>query len=564
MNITDIQDSCQIGSELCVIFKTGQQFYGILSEIRETSIVLRLASGNKMPISLDAIATAFSDAYNLAEIQDSKPLTQPISQTEVRSQTLDSVLENASLPATTYESKQTYPIEVLTQAASIAARFEIGTQQASLEPLPIDLTVPKEISSLLYSVKKTKMQGEWDKLRNKYNNAIKNDPSRLKQIARDFEHLSETYTELSAAAKFNLGCLQISLGETSQALQTFQVAAVNHQESRLFYNLAAVALKKNEPEKACYALQSFFQQESLSKHMTVWCKFLALAMRANALSGLDDLLKHVIQNGSRSDTQLILESAVYILKFHNQIDDAYNLIAFTLQGVFEPEQTLAILQSMLSKLYLQPSESYRQQAEQLLEAAQQSQQSQERAKLQRDVTRIIESAKGFGNRGMYSQAIAEIRKALQLAPNDTTLKELEEDYREAQRDKGLPKGDGPYAQARHAKIKIKDFVKAEKLYQEAIKQGDRFDSAVNDLSSLLMQLNRDEEAIELLQKYRHKVSKRETTNNLLADAYKRLGQYKEEITCLQEVLRQTPSDKQNTVLNRIALGSISHAGLSGI
>ncbi|MFM6132763.1 MAG: hypothetical protein ACKPE3_20600 [Sphaerospermopsis kisseleviana] len=54
MNIEDIQDSVRIGVEVSVILRTGHQLSGFLSEIRETSIILRQASGAKMPLFAEA------------------------------------------------------------------------------------------------------------------------------------------------------------------------------------------------------------------------------------------------------------------------------------------------------------------------------------------------------------------------------------------------------------------------------------------------------------------------------------------------------------------------------
>jgi hypothetical protein len=59
MNIQDIQDSVRIGVEISVILRTGHQVSGVLSEIRETSIILRQASGAKMPLAAEAIDCIF-------------------------------------------------------------------------------------------------------------------------------------------------------------------------------------------------------------------------------------------------------------------------------------------------------------------------------------------------------------------------------------------------------------------------------------------------------------------------------------------------------------------------
>jgi hypothetical protein len=63
----------------------------------------------------------------------------------------------------------------------------------------------------------------------------------------------------------------------------------------------------------------------------------------------------------------------------------------------------------------------------------------------------------------------------------------------------IPKGKSPYALAKNAEYYDKDNVKAEKLYRQAISQGDRAESSLKDLASLLHRLGKTQQAIELLQ-----------------------------------------------------------------
>jgi len=555
MNVEDIQDCCKIGVQVCVFLTTGQQFAGVLSEIRESSIVLRLPSGGKIPIALSAIAAAFhTDESALTEIQElSLPSQTRLSEDEslkpISAPVIEDVLRS---PEPVLESKIIYSSEVIAKVAHITARFETGIQQVNLETKPIDLNSPGEITSLSFSVRKNKMQGEWDRLRNIYNNAVKNDPTRIKQVAYDFEQLSETFPELSAAANFNLGCLQLFLGDTSKALKTFEVVAVNFRESRSFYNSAVISLRKSDSARACFALNMFFLQESPADHLTAWYKFIDLALTSGAVMSLSELLRQRAQDYLAEDKRLILDSTVYILERHKRIDDAHQLAEFILKVDIESEEMATTLYSFLSRVEVYPNEAYRQQGDLLLKSANQAQEIRDQSKRNREVKPIIERAKRFASQSMYSQALSEVHKGLKLSPSNTDLKQLEKDYRVEYQSHSITKGNGPYAQAQYAKLQDKDFAKAEKLYRDAIKQGDRLDSAVNDLGSLLIQLNRDEEAIELLRKFRHAVSNKLTTNNVLTGAYIRLGRFQEAIVCLEEIFKQSPKDKHITILNRIA------------
>jgi hypothetical protein len=66
----------------------------------------------------------------------------------------------------------------------------------------------------------------------------------------------------------------------------------------------------------------------------------------------------------------------------------------------------------------------------------------------------------------------------------------------------LPKGQTPYALAKSAEYKIRDLDLAEYYYQKAIFEGERIESAVKDLASLLHQRGKTKEACEILEKYR--------------------------------------------------------------
>ncbi|CAG9318096.1 unnamed protein product [Blepharisma stoltei] len=67
----------------------------------------------------------------------------------------------------------------------------------------------------------------------------------------------------------------------------------------------------------------------------------------------------------------------------------------------------------------------------------------------------------------------------------------------------IPKGDTPYALAKLAEYKERDLDKAEHFYKLTIESGERCESAIKDLASLLHQRGKTQEACDLLDKYRH-------------------------------------------------------------
>lgn len=565
MNIEDIQDNFRIGSEVSVILRTGHQFSGTLSEIREASIILRQSSGGKIPLSAEAIDCIFPvqdtelpggtapvvQNSSVMPLPTSFPQQAPPSQTVPPPPAPTPPLVPASIAS---EATPTYPIEVITQVVEIAARFKTAIQQANLEPLSPDFSLPDSISSMLYSQKKNKMQGEWNRLENQYRNALKvKELSRLNQIIRGYEQVLKNYPEVSSVARFNMGCLYLKLGQASEALKTFELAASYSREPRIFYNLAAVALRKKDKAKACYALQEFFKFTSISQHLTAWYKFLGLALDSGVVNVLSDLLKQALIKHRSDDAELIVESAIFLLKENDHTDDAHRLMAFLQQRNLEPDGTPELLESMLSQLELEPTEEYNRQQQELRNAQEQAKRQEEYVKRQKKVESFLSNAGELARRGQYNQAIAEVRKALQIDPENTIAKQLEAEYREADKERGLPTGSGSYAQAKRAQIIEQDFRKAEKLYREAIKKGDNAENAVKDIAGLLQQQNKDDEAIQILIEYRNKVSNKQTILNMLANAYQRVGKYQDEIAVLQQVLSLTAYDKRSTVLKRIAL-----------
>ena len=113
--------------------------------------------------------------------------------------------------------------------------------------------------------------------------------------------------------------------------------------------------------------------------------------------------------------------------------------------------------------------------------------------------------------GQPTQAMGLVRRVLADDPADEAAGRLEQEVKQritrGLRDgTGLPKGKGPYARAKRAQLVDLDLQKGEALLREAIKQGDKRESAVKDLASLLNQQGRVDEAIVLLENNAHRAS----------------------------------------------------------
>lgn len=208
---------------------------------------------------------------------------------------------------------------------------------------------------------------------------------------------------------------------------------------------------------------------------------------------------------------------------------------------------------LLSNLEIEPEETYLKQEQKLKQAQEKAKRNEEKIKQEEEEKKSIDSAQFLARRQQYAQAIYELRKVLEKNPEHTLAQNLLTEYREADKERGLPAGSGSYAQAKRSEVLEKEFKKAEKLYRQAIKENDNAENAVKDLAALLTRQNRDDEAIKILKEYINKVSNKQPILNQLASIYQRVGKYKDEIGVLQQVLTFTNYYKRSTVFKRIAL-----------
>ncbi|KAB1213621.1 hypothetical protein CJ030_MR5G020292 [Morella rubra] len=86
----------------------------------------------------------------------------------------------------------------------------------------------------------------------------------------------------------------------------------------------------------------------------------------------------------------------------------------------------------------------------------------------------------------------------------------------------VPAGDSPYVRAKHVQLIDKDPSRAISLFWAAINAGDRVDSALKDMSIVMKQLDRSDEAIEAIKSFRHlcPYDSQESLDNVLVELYK--------------------------------------------
>lgn len=180
-----------------------------------------------------------------------------------------------------------------------------------------------------------------------------------------------------------------------------------------------------------------------------------------------------------------------------------------------------------------------------------------RVTLHRTLDQMFARAAEYASDGDYPKAIALVKKVLEADPQYPSAQESYDKWREYARVSGVPRGSNPYARAKRVQLVEKDLERAAQLLREAIKQGDNVESAVKDLAALLVQLGRSDEAIQVLERNRGRISNQQSVDNMLIGFYQNAGQHDKAIALLERKLEQaTTESKKAQILWQIAIGHL--------
>ena len=178
-----------------------------------------------------------------------------------------------------------------------------------------------------------------------------------------------------------------------------------------------------------------------------------------------------------------------------------------------------------------------------------------RVTLHRTLDQMFARAAEYASDGDYPKAIALVKKVLEADPQYPSAQESYDKWREYARVSGVPRGSNPYARAKRVQLVEKDLERAAQLLREAIKQGDNAESAVKDLAALLVQLGRSDEAIQVLERNRGRISNQQSVDNMLIGFYQNAGQHDKALALLERKLEQaTTESKKAQILWQIAIG----------
>jgi predicted Zn-dependent protease len=528
-DVKTFQRKVPIGSEVLLMLRTGREVQGRLIEIREQDITLRNANG-EVTLLLEMLA----GWETLEAPHEDSHATSPPQQVAVVTP------QSVSLP-----------VEVIAKVVEIETRFRTEAQKADIRPLPPDFRLPK---NQLSSHMEKRVRQELDRLKNKWDYAHKvNELSRLNAATQDCKLLAQNHPDISIFA-FDLGCFYLELNKLNEALSAFRQAIQGgkSKDPKGFFNLAATALKVGRRQVACYALQQFFRRESPVNHPTVWQLCVGLSAEFQALAPLVETTLRCAKSPNEALTVLLIETIVCLLKWVNQVDDAHAIAVYLLPNAPTMPPLQELINTSASKLPTSVDAAYDQEIKNFLAESERQIQEQQKAK---QIEALIREAKSWAQRSNLAQAIGVVRKVYELDRDNVEAKRLESTWQEQikrSQDDLLPPRQGTYREAKKADLD-KNLKKAERLYREAIAQGDNWESAIKDLAMLLSRQGRDEEAIELLRSQPfERVQNKRALFNTLVNLYQRVGQYDEAIKCLSHLRAGATRDELLRILKQTA------------
>jgi len=592
-----IQRQIPIGSTVVFALKDGREISGVLVEIGHDHVTLDNA-GELITILLEMIGT-----WRLPKGAES----------ETRAHTPAPKTPSDSMPKPS--SSEPVDQEVIKKLVEIEALFETQQQVSSIQIKVPDFVFP---ANEIQGRQNANALTIWNRVRDSYQYADKISElsakfGRIQPLVLDLASLAERFPH-SASVKRHLAYFYHLLGDHQKSLALYKETASVSNNALDWYNLAAKALMSGDEGLACYSLGRFFQVipdieashawyvyirliRKFSDYQTI--REIALKRATNPLlletgiylltaTGRKHIATDIVQRWIRGCAPKDLVSDIFA-HFQEQQDATYQGIVseFVEEKIPEPVKTsIDTPQGIIFSygrdrnfgfLKGNDGENYffhitAVSDDDLLEQLRDFSPGKRiavtfepsqgpkgpiaiRVALYRTLDQMFARAVEYANDGDYSKAIALVKKVLDANPNFPSAQDSYDKWREYARASGIPRGSNPYAQAKRVQLVEKDLERAAQLLLDAIKQGDTVESAVKDLAALLVQLGRPDEAIQVLERNRSRISNQQSVDNMLIGFYQNAGQHDKAIALLQKKLVQAATEsKKAQILWQIAAG----------
>lgn len=461
MQIQLIQKKAQIGSQIELILTTGDKISGLLKEIGLEHVKLDAAKGEMTILVESIIGVQSLDNTNASESPSNIP--DPVNFEEQASEKL----------------------------IEIEKRFSNQIESAKLELEPPDLTFPAEE---LTGWQSTTIAGEWNRIKNTYENAQKINElspkfSRIQPLVIELKSLVKRFPN-SPSLKRVFAYFSALSDNWQEAAQIYQEVAIASEDTNDWFNVAVSALNANKKELVCYSLEKFFYGRSVIDVSEAWYAYISLVEKFNNLSVFRELCRKDENDVTENEIAVLLDAAIYLLKKRVSTELAIEVIQKRMKG----EQQESLLKEVSQKFGGQSTESYRQ-----------------------FLTEFVES------------------------PIHVT------------KPPAISKWNNLFRQAEQA-VDSGNLESAEHLYRKCIGQNIQHDSAVKNLAMVLVRLERPREAVELLENKRVDIEDKQSLDNTFIMVYQAVGQYQKAIDLLNNLLKQT-SEKEKKAHIRLQIAS---------
>jgi len=177
----------------------------------------------------------------------------------------------------------------------------------------------------------------------------------------------------------------------------------------------------------------------------------------------------------------------------------------------------------------------------------------------RPIEEIFNLATEYYENGNYKAAITQIINVLSLDKNFPKANEFYQKWRlllkESLKVHNIPLGSNSYARAKRADLIEKNSNKAESLYRDAIRKKDHYESAVKDLAHILDRLKRPNEAVNLLEKHKFRITNKKSIDQILINLYQKVRNYDKSIELLKKINNDT-INKEMIARNFYRIGNL--------
>jgi len=487
--------------------------------------------------------------YDAEAIKKVIPIEDSVSQTnthyEEGSSIKDTEKNNDFLRANTHHEKsssvENYDAEAFKKVYAIEARFKAQIEAARIDNIiapnfefPDDINWQQQVKTRVALSHRNKNKYDvvhntqyaktvWLSAKGKYDTAYERNElsvkyGRTRLILNDFKNMHDSFP-WSASVERHLAYLYWLMGDKDNALQHYKNVAPLSLDQDDWFNVAVLALQTQE-ELACYALEIFFQKASMVETMNAWYIYVRLIRQFRNHIAVRKLLETSDRKLTENEETIFFETGIYLLQEENKEENKEQLaINFVQKQKLRSLHTLTV--DIFRQFTNQPNDSFKKIKSEMLST-----------ELDKKVAPKPPSAKTFTS---------------SKSPQDVQFRP-----KQVYNNPALPSGSNPFAQAVRARNLEKDLSKAVNLYRLAIKQNDHFESAVKNLASVLEQLGRVEEAIEVLQQYRGEIANQKSVDNMLVILYQKAKQYDKALVLFEKFKKTADTTKKFQYLWKIA------------